>query len=82
MAEINRNLFVLTGPIRKYSGKITAVFCIQISLIMGMETSYVAVFVGNAIFDQLYLQPSTLLQGLLQSSYPLMACSIPIELNL
>lgn len=76
MPQINRDPLFLSGKIRKYSGKITAVFCLQISLIMGMETSYVAVFTGNPGFDRLYLQPSALLQGLLQSSYPLMACCI------
>lgn len=70
---------LLPSAIRKYSGKITIVFCLEVSLILGMETAYIAVFAGTPTFDQVYLPSSMLLQGLLQGSYMLMAACIQVN---
>lgn len=70
---------LLPPAIRKYSGKITIAFCLEVSLILGMETAYIAVFAGTPTFDQVYLPSSMLLQGLLQGSYMLMAACIQVN---
>lgn len=70
----NRAPAMLPPVLRKHSGKITAFFCLQASLIMGMETSYVSVFANTPEFDSTYFKSQFILQGLLQSSYMLFAC--------
>lgn len=71
-----RAMVLLPPVIRKYSGKVTVVFCLIIALIMGMETSYLSTFSSIKEFQTNYDKSSMLLRGLLQSCYPLAASSM------
>lgn len=71
---------ILPDHIRKYSGLITAIFCLQVSFMMGLETSYVASFSGHEIFESIYHTNTSVRKGVLQGSYPFMACCNILDL--